>query len=430
MNNILLNNIYNYDALTILSMLPDNSVDAVVTDPPYLYDKKSNYSGVAADIQTYQNIEFMSDGIDMKILDECIRVMKKINIVLFCSREQLPVYYRYFADKHCESRFMTWCKTNPVPACCGKYLSDTEYILHFYESGTICNFMTDHYLMPAKRHAKNDPLYHPTKKPTEILRDLINSTTQEGDIVFDPFMGSGSTAVACIETGRYFIGSELSAEYHSICEQRIAMALNDNPEYSLSPAPIMADTNEKVYSASTLDTIPERSIDMAYIDITCKNDIPIGLFDRLAGKLMVKPHFYIHVTQEQLPQVLLHFEAQNYKYDIISNWASNGTTFLLYLKKGGVQLYGDYNSKRKYYEDTRDMSIPCQDSISYGLMRRIIENSTLPGQTVFCTGGFGTSIEACMRENRRFIAYEEDTEKTLPCIDRIDAVRKELLTAA
>ncbi len=412
MKNMYTNRIYNGDALEVLKNIPDNSIDAVITDPPYIYSNKKEYSGIAAGIQTYQNIEFMSDGFDLRILDECLRVLKKINIVLFCSREQLPIYYRYFEHRHCESQLLLWCKNNPAPACCGKYLSDTEYILYFYESSVESHFVTDHYLMPAQRHSKNDPLYHPTKKPTEILRDLIMATTKEGDIVLDPFMGSGSTAVACIETGRYFAGCERSENYCSICEQRIAMALIDNPEYTLSSVPITTKDSEKIHSRSMLDTIPEKSINMAYLDITDKGyNIPFDLFEVLAKRVMVKPHFYIMLTYEQLPRALLYFDSQNYKYDLIANWQKGKTTYLLYLRKGGVQLYGSYKSKRKYYEDTRDMSLPYQDNISCELMRQIILNSTLPGETVFCMGGFGTSIEVCMRENRRFIAYAENSKK-------------------
>ena len=62
---------------------------------------------------------------------------------------------------------------------------------------------------------------HPTVKPVQLLNYLLDLTTQEGDLVLDPFMGSGTTGVACQELGRRFIGMELHEEYFNIARQRI-----------------------------------------------------------------------------------------------------------------------------------------------------------------------------------------------------------------
>lgn len=62
---------------------------------------------------------------------------------------------------------------------------------------------------------------HPTPKPVHIIRTLIENSTQEGDVVLDPFMGSGTTAIAAIRSNRHYIGFELSEEYHKTCIKRI-----------------------------------------------------------------------------------------------------------------------------------------------------------------------------------------------------------------
>ena len=69
-----------------------------------------------------------------------------------------------------------------------------------------------------------DKRYHPTQKPTELLEILITTYTKQGDTILDPFMGSGSTGVACVNTGRNFIGMELDHNYFEIAKQRIEEA--------------------------------------------------------------------------------------------------------------------------------------------------------------------------------------------------------------
>jgi len=65
---------------------------------------------------------------------------------------------------------------------------------------------------------------HPTQKPLKVMRYIIENFTKEGDTIFDPFMGSGSTGVACMELGRKFIGCEINTEYFEIAQRRIQAA--------------------------------------------------------------------------------------------------------------------------------------------------------------------------------------------------------------
>ena len=70
-------------------------------------------------------------------------------------------------------------------------------------------------------YAKDNDGYHPTQKPVKLLEDLIQTYSNEGNTVLDFTMGSGSTGVACVNTGRKFIGIELKPQYFEIAEQRI-----------------------------------------------------------------------------------------------------------------------------------------------------------------------------------------------------------------
>lgn len=68
---------------------------------------------------------------------------------------------------------------------------------------------------------------HPTQKPVALLEYLIKTYSNEDDIILDNCMGSGSTGVACVNTGREFIGIELDENYYNIAKNRISQALND-----------------------------------------------------------------------------------------------------------------------------------------------------------------------------------------------------------
>ena len=419
---IMTNRIYNMDCLEGLRRMPDNSVDLILTDPPYFFDtKKGKGTGIVKDSKYLKEIEYMTNGFDLRILDECVRVMKRINAFFFCSREQIPMYIEYFSALGANIQLLTWSKTDVPPLCNGKYLSDTEYIIYAYESNTDEQYtlITDHFITKKVRSNKNDPLYHPTKKPINILSSLIQSASKENDIVLDMFSGSASTAVACIETGRKFSGFELMEKYYKVGNKRIAIALAEHPEYDSSHMPIIATENSIFDDNNMFNTIDNGNIALAILDICGKgNDIPYDFFEKIIAK-QEKPNLYIMTDVAQFTDVLMYFVKQNYKFDIITNHQREGTKYLLFFRKGGVKLYGTYHTKRKFFEDNRDMSLPYQDNIPQELMERIITNSSLPGEIVFCSGGYGTSIKCCINMDRRYIAYEPDTDKLMHCVDAI-----------
>lgn len=213
------------DCLELMSKLPDKSVDLVVTDPPY--DVHAGKGGGAfGNRSSFKEIEFMSNGFDESVLDELIRVMKKINIYVFCSQKQIPLLINYFNVKHkCNWNLLTWHKTNPVPACKNKYLSDTEYIFFAREKGVPIygeySTKKTYYVTPL--NTKEKKLYnHPTVKPQMILENLIVNSSKENDVILDPFVGSGSTGVAAINNNRKFIGVELNTNYIEVANRRLA----------------------------------------------------------------------------------------------------------------------------------------------------------------------------------------------------------------
>ena len=220
------------DCLELMKDIPDKSIDLVVIDPPY--EKKGNgyYCGGGAFGSTNREYHSVLDennllnGIDNACLDELMRVMKKVNIYIWCNKTQLRQYIDYFEDKGCSTELLAWHKTNPVPTCNNKYLSDTEYLLFFREKGVkiygVYATKRKYYVTPTNKQDK-DKYGHPTVKPIEIIQNLIINSSKEGDTVLDCFMGSGTTGVACVNTGRNFIGIELDENYFNIAKERIGI---------------------------------------------------------------------------------------------------------------------------------------------------------------------------------------------------------------
>ena len=202
-----------------------------MTDPPY--EIQTSGAGIykQPDKQYVKELNLMKDGFSPEILDELCRVLKKINIYLFCSQKQIIPLLDYFVkEKGCNWNLLTWHKTNPVPACNYKYLTDTEFILFFREKGVKIygEFKTKftYYVTPLNQ--KDKKLYkHPTIKPLEIVENLIINSSREGDVILDPIIGSGTTAVASKKLNRNYIGFEISKEYCGIATKRIS---NITPE--------------------------------------------------------------------------------------------------------------------------------------------------------------------------------------------------------
>lgn len=213
------------DCLQVMAQMQDKSIDLVITDPPYIVDTKGGGLYSTNDKRYTKDIAGMSNGFSTAVLDELCRVMKKINIYIFCSGKQIPILLDYFVTKRrCNFNLISWHKSNPIPACGNKYISDTEYILFFREKGVRIYGTVDtkrtYYITPL--NVKDKRMYnHPTCKPVDILKNLIINSSMEHEIILDPFMGSGSTGSAYKELNRSFVGIEIDPDYYQTAFSRI-----------------------------------------------------------------------------------------------------------------------------------------------------------------------------------------------------------------
>lgn len=146
---------------------------------------------------------------------------------IWCSIKQVKGLFKYFEDKNVNHTILCWHKTNPVPACGNKYLTDTEYLLFFREKGVKIygSYKTKftYYVTPLNVEDKKK-WEHPTIKPLPIIKNLIINSSKENDVVLDCFMGSGTTGVACKGLNRNFIGIEIDKKYFNIAKKRIEEA--------------------------------------------------------------------------------------------------------------------------------------------------------------------------------------------------------------
>jgi len=173
-----------------MKSIPDKSIDAVITDPPY--------PDYYADEYLYKDglIDFLGD-------------VNCRQFVFWTSKVEFPLDY---------SAIHIWDKKTG----CG-----SEYERIFERNGHKNFKVFRHYLINSTVAASftGDTFTgHKSQKPIKLIRELIEKFTKPGDTILDPFMGSGTTGVACVQTGRSFIGIEIDPAYFAIAERRIAEA--------------------------------------------------------------------------------------------------------------------------------------------------------------------------------------------------------------
>ena len=219
-----LNKITCGDSYKLIKELPDKSVDCIYTDIPYLYVNGGLGHSEMCErtARKKQELKDISNGIDYSILDEFKRVLKKVNIFIWCSKMQLLDIMTWGCEYNTD--LLVWCKTNPTPQTNNIWLPDLEYCVYMREYGVKLNdgydLKSKFYVSGANKSDK-DLFNHPTIKPLELVKRHLLHTTQPNDIVLDCFMGSGTTAVACQETNRQFIGFEISEKWCKVANDRL-----------------------------------------------------------------------------------------------------------------------------------------------------------------------------------------------------------------
>lgn len=221
-----LNKIYNEDCVQGMRKIDEGSISLILTDPPYEISRKSNYASSAPtgrDTDRFRiSIDFGSwdakKAFDIgAMIKESYRCLKKGGyIVCFYDLWKIETLKSIMEEAGFKQiRFIEWVKTNPVPINSKvNYLTNAREVAVCAVKGSNPCFNSKYdngiYSFPIA-HPKDR--LHPTQKPVELFRSIIQKHTKEDDTVLDCCVGSGTTAVAYIEDGRKFIGFETSEEY-------------------------------------------------------------------------------------------------------------------------------------------------------------------------------------------------------------------------
>lgn len=240
--------LFHADAMSLMADIPDNSLDCIWTDPPYLLSNDGVTCVAGKRVSVNKGEWDRSEGIDadhefnLTWLRECHRILKPagtiwvtgtLHIYMSVGMAMMQLGYRILND-------ITWEKTNPPPNLgCRCFTHSTETLLWATKApkGSKHKYTFNYHEMKAENGGKQMKTVwqlpaagrdekkfgkHPTQKPIALIDRCIRASTNPGDTVFDPFAGTGSTGIAALPIDRIFIGSELQEEYASIGNHRLS----------------------------------------------------------------------------------------------------------------------------------------------------------------------------------------------------------------
>lgn len=224
-----MNKLINGDAVEFMKTLEDESIDLIITDPPYKVTPKGcagNSGGMMTTKETMKGKIFkhndikpidyipefyrlLKDGSHCYIMTNHVNLQEMLNVATECGFHFI--------------KSLVWNKGNKIM---GRfYMSQFEYILFFRKGkGKKINKCgtADILNVPNKKTKdENGKNLHDTEKPVELMKILVENSSQVGELVLDPFVGVGATAIACKELDRQYIGVELDEHYYNIAVNRI-----------------------------------------------------------------------------------------------------------------------------------------------------------------------------------------------------------------
>ena len=206
------------DCLEVMKTLPDGCVDAVVTDPPYAIPA-AHYVGKRGEEAPHRSLG------ELSIVEAWFRQVADYfpsdkPLYIFCDGQSYPIFYRSCYNRWKRIRPLIWDK---ITSYNGYTWRHQHELIAWCESADDDRIPTGEGDIIRCRAVPVDNRMHPAEKPVELLARLLTKLP-EGATVLDPFMGSGTTGVACVKTGRNFIGIEIDPGYFAIAERRIAEA--------------------------------------------------------------------------------------------------------------------------------------------------------------------------------------------------------------
>ncbi len=216
------------DCLEVMRSLPDESIDAVVTDPPY----GISYQSARRTDRSQWKPKIAGDGQPcIWFLHDSARVLREGGCLLCFCRWDVQEAFRLaigWAGLKVRAQVVWDREAHGAGDTAGSPAPQHDVIWYATKGRRVFHGLRPKSVVRSMR-LSGDALVHPNEKPIGLMEGLVESYVAPGETVFDPFAGSGTTGVACVKTGRDFIGCEIDPTHHETARQRIGAAANDLP---------------------------------------------------------------------------------------------------------------------------------------------------------------------------------------------------------
>jgi len=218
-----INKVIQGDCLEMMKHIPDKCVDLVLTDPPYGIDYQSNMRVMS---EKFEKIANDNNDSRFTAYSEYFRVMKDNTVaIVFCSFKNFAQDYIVLSNMFSIKNTIVWNKGGGgIGDLTHSLLTDYELAIVAHKGQGEIRGKRDGSVWTVNKVNPNT-MMHPTEKPVELLKRCIEKFSDEGAVVLDTYLGSGTTAVACKQLNRKYIGIELSQKYCDIANERLKQDL-------------------------------------------------------------------------------------------------------------------------------------------------------------------------------------------------------------
>lgn len=211
------------DCLELIKQIPDKSIDLLYTDPPY----EQHFAGGGNLGKRFEyrkkQMQELSSFDPIPFLEAVKPKLKNFHAYIWTSKGLLNTYLNWVEKNDFNFNILVWVKNNPIPAYNNTYLSDLEYCLFIRDEH--CHWTSglgyEKYRKAMIDNVANNTVGHPTQKHLWMVKKAIEVSSKENDLILDPFVGSGTTLLACKELKRNFIGIEINEKYAEMAQNRL-----------------------------------------------------------------------------------------------------------------------------------------------------------------------------------------------------------------
>ena len=268
-----INKIYNEDCLEGISKIPDNSIDLILTDPPYCLGK--DYGNDSDMKESAEYLEWTYKWLDLVIP----KLKESGTLYIFLSWQYTPEIFSYLKRKMRMTNEIIWDRRVPSMGGSTRRFTSVHDNIGMFAKNKDYYFNIDEVRIPYDAETKKarsrsifvgakwlevgynpkdiwshsrlhrqDPEReaHPTQKPLAIIDRMVKASCPVDGLVFDPFMGSGTTAISCIRNERKYTGFEINKEYYNMIQERIKKELSQNT--------LLLPENNAVFGKNTVST--------------------------------------------------------------------------------------------------------------------------------------------------------------------------------